>query len=183
MPENVDGKKTRADPRHALRPKYRKEKPMKGDKKVIQALNDVLMAELTSINMYFVHYKMEKNWGYDKLAHHAREESMGEMKHAEKMIDRILYLEGTPDMAKYDTILVGDSCEQHLKNQYAVEKKHVDRLKKHIRLCLEKNDFGTKELLDDILEETEESCDWLETQFQRIQDIGIKNYLTEHMHG
>ncbi|MFQ5449993.1 MAG: bacterioferritin [Nitrospinaceae bacterium] len=155
---------------------------MKGDSTVIEALNDVLMAELTSINMYFIHYKMQDNWGFKKLAHHAREESLGEMKHTDKVIERILYLEGIPDMAKYDTILVGNTCEDHLKNQYTMEKDHVDRLRKHIRLCMEKNDFGTKEILDDILEDTEESCDWLETQFQRIKDIGIQNYLSEHMH-
>ena len=156
---------------------------MQGDKSVIDALNDVLMAELTAINMYYIHYRMQENWGYEKLAHHAREESMGEMKHADKMIERILYLDGTPDMAKYDTIMVGDTCKEHLNNQYTLETNHVERLRKHIRLCMEKNDFGSKEILDDILEDTEESCDWLETQFQRIKDVGIENYLSEHMHG
>ena len=155
---------------------------MQGDKEVLKALNDVLMAELTAINIYFIHYKMEKNWGYHKLAQHSRKESMGEMKHAEEIIERILFLEGVPDMAKYDTILVGDTCEAQLKNQYAIETRHVDRLRKHIRLCMEKNDFGSKELLDVILKDTEESCDWLETQFQRVKDIGIENYLAEHMH-
>ena len=155
---------------------------MQGDKQVLEALNDVLMAELTAINIYYIHYKMQKDWGYDKLASHSREESMGEMKHADQMIERILYLDGKPDMAKYDTILVGDTCEEQLKNQYTIEVKHVERLQKHIALCIEKNDFGSKEILDGILEDTEESCDWLETQFQRIKDIGIENYLTEHMH-
>ncbi|GJL77762.1 MAG: bacterioferritin [Nitrospinaceae bacterium] len=155
---------------------------MQGDKSVIDALNDVLMAELTAINMYYIHYKMQENWGYNKLAHHAKEETMGEMKHADKMIERILYLDGTPDMAKYDTILVGGTCEEQLKNQYTLETKHVARLQKHIALCIQKSDFGSKEILDGILEDTEESCDWLETQFQRIKDIGIENYLTEHMH-
>jgi len=155
---------------------------MKGDKKVIEALNDVLMAELTAINMYYIHYRMQDNWGYEKLAHHSRAESMGEMKHADKMIERILYLDGTPDMAKYDTILVGDTVQDQLKNQYTAETRHVERLQKHIRLCIEKSDFGSKEILDGILEDTEESCDWLETQFQRIKDVGIENYLAEHMH-
>lgn len=155
---------------------------MKGNAQVIDALNDVLMAELTSINIYYIHYKMQENWGFRKLAHHSREESMGEMKHGDKVIERILYLEGVPDMAKYDTVLVGDNCEEQLKNQYAIEKKHVERLQKHISLCIDKNDFGTKEILDHILEETEESCDWLETQFQRIKDVGIENYLAEHMY-
>lgn len=155
---------------------------MQGNKEVIDALNDVLMAELTAINIYYIHCKMEENWGFKKLAHHAREESMGEMKHADKMIERILYLEGIPDMAKYDTVLVGDTCEEQLKNQYAIETKHVERLQKHIALCIKHSDFGSKEILDDILEDTEESVDWLETQFQRIKDVGIQNYLAEHMH-
>ena len=155
---------------------------MKGDKQVLEALNDVLMAELTAINIYYIHYKMQADWGYNKLASHSREESMGEMKHADQMIERILYLDGVPDMAKYDTVLVGDTCEAQLKNQYKIETKHVARLQKHIALCINKNDFGSKEILDGILVDTEESCDWLETQFQRIKDIGIENYLTEHMH-
>ncbi len=155
---------------------------MKGEKNIIEALNEVLTAELTAINIYYLHYKMQENWGYHKLAEHAREESMGEMKHADQMIERILYLEGTPNLARYDEVLVGDNCEDQLKNQYKIETAHVDRLKKHIRLCHDNNDFGSKELLDGILKDTEESCDWIETQFQRIKDIGIDNYLTEHMH-
>ena len=154
---------------------------MKGDKAVINALNDVLMAELTAVNIYYIHYKMQVDWGYEKLASHAREESMGEMKHADKMIERILFLDGIPNMQKYDTVLVGDKVEAQLKNQYKIELAHVKRLRKHIKTCLDKNDYGTKEILDDILEDTEESVDWLETQFNRIKDIGIQNYLAENM--
>ena len=155
---------------------------MKGDDKIIEALNDVLMAELTAINIYYLHYKMQENWGFKKLAQHSREESMSEMKHADMMIERILYFDGAPNMARYDEILVGDNCEDQLKNQYTIETLHVERLKKHIQLCLDKKDFGSKEILDGILEDTEEACDWLETQFQRIKDVGIENYLAEHMH-
>ena len=155
---------------------------MKGDKNIIEALNEVLTAELTAINIYFLHYRMQENWGYDKLAHHAKEESMCEMKHADIVIERILYFDGVPNLARYDEVLVGDNREDQLKNQYKIETEHVARLKKHIQLCHDKKDFGTKELLDGILKETEEACDWLETQFQRIKDIGIENYLTEHMH-
>ncbi|MBT3414585.1 MAG: bacterioferritin [Nitrospina sp.] len=154
---------------------------MKGDKAVINALNDVLMAELTAVNIYYIHYKMQVDWGYEKLASHAREESMGEMKHADKMIERILFLDGIPNMQKYDTVLVGDKVEAQLKNQYKIELAHVKRLRKHIKTCLDKNDYGTKEILDDILEDTEESVDWLETQFTRIKDMGIQNYLAENM--
>jgi bacterioferritin len=99
------------------------------------------------------------------------------------IIQRILYLEGVPDMQKYDTILVGNSCEEQLKNEYKAESEHVERLQKSIALCISKNDFGTKEVLDKVLVDTEHACDWLETQFERIKEIGIQNYLTEHMHG
>lgn len=154
---------------------------MKGDKAVINALNDVLMAELTAINIYYIHYKMQMDWGYEKVAAHSREESMGEMKHADMMIERILFLDGVPNMQKYDAVLVGKNVEAQLKNQYKIELTHVERLRKHIKTCLTKNDFGTKEILDDILEDTEDSVDWLETQFTRIKDIGIQNYLAENM--
>ena len=154
---------------------------MKGDKAVHNALNDVLMAELTAINIYYIHYKMQEDWGYEKIASHSREESMGEMKHANLMIERLLFLDGVPDMQKYDTVLVGNSVEEQLKNQYKIELAHVARLRKHIRTCFDKSDFGSKEILDGILIGTEDSVDWLETQFTRIKDIGIKNYMMENM--
>ena len=154
---------------------------MKGDAKVIEALNEVLTAELTAINIYYLHYKMQEDWGFNKLAEHSREESMGEMKHADKIIDRILFLDGAPNMARYDEVLVGDTVEEQLKNQYKIETDHVEKLREHIALCIEKRDFGTKEMLDEILKETEDAIDWLETQFQRIKDVGIQNYLAEHM--
>ena len=155
---------------------------MQGDKDVLDALNEILMAELTGINIYYIHYMMQEDWGYKKIASHSKDESMGEMKHAHKIIERIIYLDGVPNMSKYDEVLVGDDVEAQLNNQYTIETKHVKRLNQHIALCQDKNDYGTKEVLDGILEETEESCDWLETQFNRIKDIGMKSYLAEHMH-
>ena len=104
------------------------------------------------------------------------------MKHAHKLIERIIYFDGVPNMAKYDEVLVGDTVEAQLKNQYTIETAHVKRLNKYIALCQDKKDYGTKEILDGILEDTEHSCDWLETQFNRINDIGVKAYLAEHMH-
>jgi bacterioferritin len=154
---------------------------MKGDKAVHNALNDVLMAELTAINIYYIHYKMQEDWGYEKIASHSREESMGEMKHANLMIERLLFLDGVPDMQKYDTVLVGNSVEEQLKNQYKIELAHVARLRKHIKTCFDKSDFGSKEILDGILVDTEDSVDWIETQLSRIKDIGIKNYMMENM--
>jgi len=155
---------------------------MKAESGIIDGLNDILTAELTAINIYYIHYKMQEDWGFDKLASHSRSESMGEMKHADKIIERILYLDGAPNMARYDEVLVGDSCEEQLKNQFTIESKHVESLRNLIQKCVEVKDFGTKELLDGILEDTEESCDWLETQFNRIKEVGIQNYLAEHMH-
>ena len=155
---------------------------MQGNKEVIDGLNECLMAELTGINIYYIHYMMQEDWGYKKIASHSKEESMGEMKHAHKIIERIIYLDGVPNMSKYDEVLVGDDVENQLKNQYSIETKHVKRLNKQIALCESKNDYGTKEILDGILEDTEESCDWLETQFNRIKDVGVKPYLAEHMH-
>lgn len=168
-------------PRARFSIQLERNRPMKGDKKVIDALNEVLTAELTAINIYYLHYKMQEDWGYEKLAAHAKEESMGEMKHANKIIERILFLDGAPNMARYDEILVGSNVEQQLKNQLKIEMAHVERLRKHIKLCIEKNDYATKEMLDEILVETEESVDWIETQFVRIKDVGIQNYLAEHM--
>ena len=124
---------------------------------------------------------MQEDWEYEKIASNSREESMGEMKHADQMLERILFLDGTPDMQKYDTVLVGDTVEAQLKNQYKIELAHVARLRKHIGACFDKGDHGSKEILDKILEETEDSVDWLETQFNRIKDIGIKNYMMENM--
>ena len=141
------------------------------------------MAELTAINIYYIHYKMQEDWGYEKIASHSREESMGEMKHANWMIERILFLDGIPDMQKYDTIMVGKTVEEQLKNQYKAECDHVERLQRIIAFCMEKRDFGSKEILDSILEDTEDACDWIETQFQCIKDVGIQNYLAENMHG
>ena len=132
---------------------------MKGDKQVIDALNECFMAELTGINIYYIHYMMQEDWGYKKIASHFKDKSMGEMKHAHKLIERIIYFDGVPNMAKYDEFLVGDTVEAQLKNQYTIETAHVERLNKHIALCQDKKDYGTKEVLDDILEDTEESCD------------------------
>ncbi|MBI4382479.1 MAG: bacterioferritin [Nitrospinae bacterium] len=155
---------------------------MKGDNQVIGGLNEVLLADLTATNMYHIHCRMEDRWGYKKLAKHARDGFADELRHADKVIERILFLEGVPDMAKYGAIQVGNSCEEHLKNEYASETEHVKLLRKIISICIDKKDFATKEILDKILEETEEQCDWLEAQFQRIKDVGIENYLSEHMH-
>ncbi len=154
---------------------------MKGDPQVLEVLNRALTIELTAINQYFCQAKMCKNWGYQKLAAKHYEESMGEMKHAEKLIDRILFLEGTPEIARYDVIRVGTDVKEQFENDLQLEMGGVKHYNQAIDLCVRVKDNGTRELLAPILEESEEHVDWLETQLHLIETIGIQNYLTEQM--
>jgi len=154
---------------------------MQGDPQIIEALNRSLTIELTAINQYFCQAKMCKNWGYLKLAKKHYEESMGEMKHADKLIDRILFLEGTPDIARYDVIRVGADIKEMFENDLQLEMGGVKAYNELIDLCMRVKDHGTRELVDPILEESEEHVDWLETQLGLIEAVGIQNYLTEQM--
>ena len=154
---------------------------MKGDNKVIEALNRALTIELTAINQYFVQAKMCKNWGYHKLAKKHWEESMGEMKHADQLIDRILFLEGIPNIARYDTIRVGASVKEQLENDLKLESGGVKHYNESIALCAKVNDGGSREVLEHILVQSEEHVDWLETQLSVIRDVGIENDLTEQI--
>ena len=152
---------------------------MQGDAAVIEALNDVLTAELTAINQYFVHHKMCENWGYQKLSHKKREESIEEMKHAEDVIERILFLEGVPNMQRLFPVSVGENpIEQH-ELDLALEAKACARLNEAIALCRDKADNGTRELLEDILTNEEESVDWLEAQLHLVNEVGRERYLAE----
>src|ERR1700720_1064660 len=134
---------------------------MKGDPQVIDALNRALTVELTAINQYFCQAKMCKNWGYTKLANKHYEESMGEMKHAEKLIDRILFLEGVPEIARYDVIRVGANVKEQFENDLKLELGGVKDYNLLIDLCIRVKDNGTREIADPILEESEEHVDWL----------------------
>lgn len=154
---------------------------MKGDPQVIEALNGALTIELTAINQYFCQAKMCKNWGYHKLAAKHYEESLGEMKHAEKLIDRILFLEGTPEIARYDVIRVGTDVQEQFENDLALEMKGVKAYNALIELCMRVKDNGTRELAAPILVESEEHVDWLETQLGLIGSVGLQNYLAEKM--
>jgi bacterioferritin len=155
---------------------------MRGDPDVIAALNDVLTAELTAINQYFVHAKMCENWGYQKLAHHKRDESIGEMKDADRIIDRVLYLEGIPNMQRLNPIRVGeDAVEQH-RVDLELEKEAVARLNGAIELARARGDNGTREILEDILKGEEESVNWLEAQLYIVNEIGKERYLAEQIH-
>ena len=155
---------------------------MRGDPEVIEALNEVLTAELTAINQYFIHHKMCENWGYQRLSKKKKEESIDEMKHADSIIERILYFDGIPNMQRLSPIRVGENpIEQH-KLDLAVETEAIDRLNQSIALCREKGDNGSRELLESILESEEESADWLEAQLHIVDEIGAECYLAEQIH-
>ncbi len=155
---------------------------MRGDPEVIEALNEVLTAELTAINQYFIHHKMCANWGYQRLAKKKREESIDEMKDADAIIERILYFDGIPNMQRLSPIRVGENpIEQH-KLDLAVETDAIDRLNRCIALCREKGDNGSRELLESILDGEEESADWLEAQLHIVDEIGPERYLAEQIH-
>jgi bacterioferritin len=155
---------------------------VKGDTAIIEALNEVLTAELTAINQYFIHHKMCENWGYERLAKKKREESIEEMKHADDVIGRILYFDGIPNMQRISPIRVGENPVEQHKLDLAVESEAVDRLNKAIALCRDKGDNGSRELLEGILVDEEESVDWLEAQLHIIEEIGKEQYLAEQIH-
>src|SRR5688572_275771 len=150
---------------------------MKGNPKVIEALNAALTIELTAINQYFCQAKMCKNWGYQKLGAKHYEESMGEMKHAEKLIERILFLEGVPEIARYDVIRVGTDVKEQFENDLKLELGGVQAYNALMELCVRLKDNGTRDLVAPILAESEEHVDWLETQLSLINAVGLQNYL------
>ena len=155
---------------------------MQGDAAIIEALNDVLTAELTAINQYFIHHKMCANWGYERLSQKKREESIEEMRHADRVIERILYFDGVPNMQRLSPVAVGeDPIEQH-EVDLKLELDAVKRLNAGVALAREKGDNGTRELLESILKEEEESVDWHETQLHLVKEVGKERYLAEMIH-
>lgn len=154
---------------------------MRGNPEVLDVLNRALTIELTAINQYFVQARMCDNWGFEKLGKKHYEESLGEMKHADQIIKRILFLEGTPEIARYDVIRVGTDVKDQFENDLKLEMGGVQHYNAAIELCTRVKDHGTREMLEPILSESEEHVDWLETQLYRIETIGIDNYLTEQM--
>jgi bacterioferritin len=155
---------------------------MRGDPAVIEALNDVLTAELTAVNQYFIHHKMCENWGYQRLAKKKYEESIGEMKDADEVIERVLYLEGVPNMQRLNPVRVGeDPVEQH-RLDLALETEAIKRLNAGIALCRDKGDNGSRELLVRILTGEEEGAEWLEAQLHIVDEIGKERYLAEQIH-
>jgi bacterioferritin len=156
---------------------------VRGDPQILDVLNEILTAELTAINQYFVHSKMCANWGYQRLAKKKWDESIEEMKDADKIIERILFLEGVPNMQRLNPVRVGeDAIEQH-RLDLEMEKAAVDRYNRAIVLAREKSDNGTRALLEEILRDEEASLDWLETQLHLVEEIGRERYLAEQLGG
>jgi len=144
-------------------------------------LNEVLRKELTGINQYFIHAKMCRNWGYSVLAEHAWNESIDEMKHADRIVERILFLEGVPNVQAYDKIQVGSNFKQQLENDLGSEQAALTVLRPGIKTCLDARDDATRELLEHIVVDEEHHIDWIETQLHQIEELGLQNYLTQQI--
>ncbi len=156
---------------------------MKGDKAVIKLLNAQLTNELSAINQYFLHSRMYKNWGFDKLAKKEYEESIGEMKHADKLIERILMLSGLPNVQALHKLRIGENTPEMLACDLTLEQAAQQTVKEGIAACEAASDYVSRELLTDILDDTEEHIDWLETQLELIDKVGLQNYLQSQISG
>ena len=154
---------------------------MKAKEGVVDFLNKLLTNELTAINQYFIHGEMCENWGYDRLYHKVREHAIDEMKHAEEVIEHILYLEGLPNMQRLGAISVGETVSEQFKVDLKLEMENVALLREAITHCAKVGDYTTRHKLEDIVKSEEEHVDWLETQQETIKQVGLENYLSEQI--
>lgn len=154
---------------------------MKGDKKVIQQLNTILGYELVAINQYFLHARMLQDWGLEKMGEREYHESIDVMKHADKLVKRILFLEGLPNLQDLGKLLIGEDVPEILQSDLKLEMKTLPDLRTAIAYCETAGDYGSREVLEDILESQEEHVDWLETQLSLITQVGLENFLQSQM--
>jgi bacterioferritin len=155
---------------------------MRGNDKVIAYLNEALKAELTAINQYFLHAEMMENWGYHRLADYTRKESIDEMRHAEALMERILFLDGMPQMSELFQLRIGQNIKSQLENDLALEMEAVPRLNAAIKTSVEVGDNTSRELFEKILTDEEHHIDWLEAQLYMIKEVGLDNYLAQQIH-
>ena len=154
---------------------------MKGHAEIIKCLNEILCGELSAINQYFLHARMMKNWGYKKIGDVTYKESIDEMKHAQVLIDRVLFLEGVPNLQKLGALNIGETVPEQLASDKDLEESAIPRVREAIDLCTQHRDHGTHELLEHILEDEERHLDWLETQLHLIKSLGEANYLAQQI--
>ena len=155
---------------------------MHGDPEIIELLNEVLTAELTAINQYFLDAKMLDNWGIERLAHHFREASIDEMKDAERITDRILYLDGMPNYQRLSPIRIGETAMEKLRLALELEKEAIERYNRGVDLARSKGDNGTRQMLAELLVDEEDHADWLESQLDAVAAVGEENYLAQQLH-
>jgi bacterioferritin len=155
---------------------------MKGDARLIEGLNEILTGELTGINQYFIHAMMCQNWGYDRLVEKIRAESISEMNHAEKIIERILHLKGVPNLTRLEKFQVGERVVDQLEFDLEVENVAIERFNRMIALAVEVSDNGSRQMLEEMLASEEEHQHWLESQLELIRQVGEASYLAQQMH-
>ena len=154
---------------------------MKGHSEVIESLKGILTNELTAVNQYFLHARMCRDWGYQKIGDKIYKESIDEMKHARELIDRILFLEGIPNVQKLHSLNIGTTVKKQFENDLSLEYKATSDLKKSIEICVKFSDFTSRELLESILISEEEHIDWIESQLNVIKEVGEDNYLSQQL--